>query len=374
MRILFPSLGPTRSHLAPAIQVTNMAQAFAELGHEVTIFSGPNDPSATQIDDEELFGFSPLFSIHVPTERDHRGQSYINAVRVARIAARDRHEFVFSRSLRSCLGPALQGIPTVFEAHTLGSVTGRQDRVVLRRLLRSRGFRGVVAISTPLAEDLVTHANIAPDRILVAHDAVRVPTSDVTVKEAGVRIRVGYTGSLFPGKGADSLIDIAGRCDWADFVIAGGPAVRADQLRERCAREGLTNVLILGPLKPTESRQLQTDCDVLAAPFSRRIESDSGDDIARWTSPMKIFEYMVSGRPMVVTDLPVLREVLRPDIDAIVVQQEDRGAFIAALERLRDDPALGRRLARSALERAHAEFTWASRASRILERFVPELV
>jgi glycosyltransferase involved in cell wall biosynthesis len=121
-----------------------------------------------------------------------------------------------------------------------------------------------------------------------------------------------------------------------------------------------------------EARALQRDCDVLVAPFARRIESDSGHDIARWTSPMKVFEYMASGRPIVISDLPVLREVLRPDVDALMVAPEDPDALIAALERLRDDPELGARLAASALERVRSEFTWELRARRILERFVPE--
>jgi glycosyltransferase involved in cell wall biosynthesis len=86
---------------------------------------------------------------------------------------------------------------------------------------------------------------------------------------------------------------------------------------------------------------------------------------------MKVFEYMASGRPIVISDLPVLREVLRPDIDALMVEPEDPDALLAALELLRDDPELGRRLAASALDRARTEFTWELRARRIVERFVP---
>jgi glycosyltransferase involved in cell wall biosynthesis len=56
---------------------------------------------------------------------------------------------------------------------------------------------------------------------------------------------------------------------------------------------------------------------------------------------MKVFEYMASGRPIVISDLPVLREVLRPDVDALMVPPEDPDALIAALIRLRDDPQLG---------------------------------
>ena len=67
----------------------------------------------------------------------------------------------------------------------------------------------------------------------------------------------------------------------------------------------------------------------------------------------------------------MLREVVRHEVEALLVEPEDSGALVAALERLRDDPGLGARLAASALERVRNEFTWELRARRILGRFMP---
>jgi glycosyltransferase involved in cell wall biosynthesis len=72
---------------------------------------------------------------------------------------------------------------------------------------------------------------------------------------------------------------------------------------------------------------------------------------------------------MVVGDLPVLREVLRPDVDALMPALDDVDAFRAALTRLRDEPALRERLARSARDRVLAHHTWERRARAILARF-----
>ena len=375
MRILIPALAPFPSSEAPAVQVGNMAQAFASLGHDVLLVvpvPGEGHASST-------IGAVPRFRHVALSRRVHRGQSYLHALRILRLVTRDDVGLVFARNLRACLLPARRGIPTVFEAHTLSSLTGRQDRWVLRRLMRSPGFRGIVAISQALADDLVDELGVDPAMLMVAHDAVRVEPhahdavrAAVPPREPDAPMRIGYTGSLFTGKGADALLDIASACPWATFAIAGGPDALAAALRRRASDEALTNVVVHGSLAPVEARALQRDCDVLVAPFARRIESDSGHDIARWTSPMKVFEYMASGRPIVISDLPVLREVLRPDVDALMVAPEDPDALIAALERLRDDPELGARLAASALERVRSEFTWELRARRILERFVPE--
>jgi glycosyltransferase involved in cell wall biosynthesis len=383
MRILFPTLAAFPTSDAPAVQVGSMAQAFGELGHHVVLLS----PVAGTGDVTSTLGRPAAFHHVALSARVHRGQSYLHALRIARLVARGDVDLVFARNLRACLLPARRGIPTVFEAHTLSSLTGRQDRWVLRQLRRSPGFRGIVAISQALADDLVDELEVDPAMLLVAHDAVHVAPADpgtdhatdraedgatAPSREPGAPMRIGYTGSLFPGKGADALLDIASACPWATFAIAGGPDALAAALRRRASDEALTNVVVHGSLAPVEARALQRDCDVLVAPFARRIESDSGHDIARWTSPMKVFEYMASGRPIVISDLPVLREVLRPDVDALMVPPEDPTALIAALERLRDEPELGVRLAASALERVRSEFTWELRARRILERFVPE--
>jgi len=377
MRILFLTLAPYPSTNAASVQSANMAQAFAELGHEVLLVAANSDPSlgalADAADPDELYGFAPRYRASVLSPRERRGQSYLHALRVARLAREHRPDLVFTRNLRGCLLPALRGIPTVFEAHTLSSLTRPQDRWFLRRLLRAPGFRGIVAISAALAEDLGTAFGIGPESLFVAHDAARVDIHAAPrpprETERKVAPHVVYTGSLFPGKGADLVVDVAARCPWARFSIAGGPPSRAALLADRIRASGVTNVTLVGELRPIDARTLQCDADILVAPFARRIESDSGHDIARWTSPLKLFEYMASERPIVASDLPVLREILRPGIDALMVAPEDLDALVAALERLRDDPGLGERLATSARERVRAEFTWEIRARRILERF-----
>ena len=373
LRILLPILAPYPSAYASSIQSANMAQALAELGHDVLLVAANADPTSGSHEDATdpaaLYGFTPRFRTLVLSPRERRGQSYVHALRIARLARDHRPDLVLTRNLRGCLLPALRGVPTVLEAHTLGSLTGPQERWFLRRLLRTEGFRGIVAISSPLAEDIDAAFGVGRERLMVAHDAVRPDGSSASPKPRNGPLHVVYTGSLFPGKGADILVDAAARCPWARFSIAGGPRDRAALLKDRVQESRVTNVAMLGELRPVDARALQSEADVLVAPFARRIESDSGHDIARWTSPMKLFEYMATGRPIVVSDLPVLREVLRPDVDAVMVPPEDLDALVAALERLRDDPGLGERLGWSARKRVHDEFTWAIRARRILARF-----
>lgn len=373
LRILMPTLSPYPSALASTVQSANMAQAFAELGHEVLLVAANEDPGLHTVDGPTdpaaLYGFTPVFRATALAKDSRRGQSYVNALRLARIARRWRPDLILSRDLRSCLLPARRGIPAMYEVHSLTSLEGRQERWIIAQLRHAPAFLGFVAISDALATDLAAAFDIPRGRILVAHDAVRLTASDMPEPLARTAtLRVGYTGSLFAGRGVERLVEIAERAPWIELHLVGGPAEAAEVWRRRLAERPGARVIVHGMVGPARARELQTEMDVVVAPFERRVGTDSGVDTSRWMSPMKVFEYMASGRPIVISDLPVLREILRPDEDALMVPPEDTSALLDAFERLRDDPELGRRLAESAFARVRAELTWERRAQRMLAR------
>jgi glycosyltransferase involved in cell wall biosynthesis len=91
------------------------------------------------------------------------------------------------------------------------------------------------------------------------------------------------------------------------------------------------------------------------------------EPVARYfTSPLKLFDYMAAGVPIVASDLPSLREVLRDGENALLVPPEDPAAVAKAIDRILGDPALARRLAARAREDASA-YTWDERAAQLLE-------
>jgi glycosyltransferase involved in cell wall biosynthesis len=99
--------------------------------------------------------------------------------------------------------------------------------------------------------------------------------------------------------------------------------------------------------------------DVLAMPYTSRTPT------VRYMSPLKMFEYMAAGRPIVATDFPVVREVLRDGQTALLVQPDSSQALREVLQRALSDPSLQQRLAGAAREAAKA-YSWERRAQRIL--------
>ena len=83
-------------------------------------------------------------------------------------------------------------------------------------------------------------------------------------------------------------------------------------------------------------------------------------------SPLKVFSYMAAGKPILCSDLPVLREVIEDGRNGILVPPDDPDAWAIALQRLLGDPALREKLGSTARADFLAHHTWSQRAVRVL--------
>ncbi|MFQ5627042.1 MAG: glycosyltransferase, partial [Methyloligellaceae bacterium] len=117
---------------------------------------------------------------------------------------------------------------------------------------------------------------------------------------------------------------------------------------------------LVGYVEPSRVPTYLAAADVLVLPNS------GVTDISRYyTSPLKLFEYMATGRPIVASDLPAMQEVLVEGETALLVPSDDPAALAAAICRLRSRPALAQRLAQQA-KRAVGAYAWDQRATRLL--------
>jgi glycosyltransferase involved in cell wall biosynthesis len=257
----------------------------------------------------------------------------------------------------------------VFEAHRLP--VSRHGRVLFAACARRADL--VVALTDRIAED--ARAAGAP-ATLVARDGYRaerfaaLPPRDRARDQLGLAqdaFLVGYVGQLRTlgmGKGVDLLIEAAARLGDPRVTVAvvGGPADQVAGLRSRWRDLGQADDRLITPgqVPPDGVPLWLAALDVATMPFPHT------PHFARSASPMKMFEYLAAGLPIVASDLPALAEVLVDGETAVLTPPGDIPALAAAIRRLRDDPALRSRLAAGGREAA-AAFTWRARAERILD-------
>lgn len=378
MRIAYLSNSIIPSSQANSIHVMQMCNALAQEGHDVVLFcrykKGQRwDEICRFYDVKNTFNVVNSIWPRVPCG------GMIYAIQVfwhlrRRMAGID---LMYSRCLYSALLASYLEIPLVYESHALPRT--RLHRRLQSLIFSSEHLVGLVVISHALQKDyesafplLSGHVPVvvAPDAVKPAMSFVGDLSSAVPVRN-GSPMRVVYTGSLLPGKGVDIVIALARKCSQHHFHILGGsPATWA-----KYEKAGLPeNLLYHGFQPPGEVRRWQAGADILLLPNQREVLSDRGRvDIGKWTSPLKMFEYMASGVPLVASDLPILREILVPEDNCLMATPDDIESWSHAVQRLCADPELGRRLAANAKAEVAERYNWPARAKMILSHLPLEI-
>lgn len=322
-------------------------------------------------------GPTPEFSmIYLPS--NPRFKRYDFSLQALRWARRWGAEIVYTRLPQSAAIGSELGIPIILEVHDVPQ--GRTGPWLFYRFLKGKGARRLVVITQSLARDLnqafgISLPGIESDAFtLVAPDGVDLMRyQDVPSPQAAraaiapllpERFTAGYSGHLYSGRGIHLLLDLAARLPSINLLLVGGEPSDVARLREQASQRQLNNLVITGFVPNADLPRYQAACDVLLMPYQEHVAGSSGGDIARYLSPMKVFEYMACGRPILSSSLPVLREVLN-EHNALLLPADDVRAWATTLTELQANPESGTRLAAQA--RADAQlYTWESRAERVL--------
>ena len=378
MKIVCISASSVPSNTANSIQVMKACQALVQLGHTVHLLvpRHANPPQPNQ-DLKAYYGLATDFPIEwLPANlRLHRYDLGWRAIRRARALQAD---VIYTWLPQAGLFGLLRGFPLVFELH--GPPEGRFGPALFRLLLHLPGQKRLLPITQALAQ-LLAERGMQFDQPARQNSLVVSPNGIDLERYAGLpdpataRYRlglkeaptVGYTGHLYAGRGVGLLVELARRLPQVQFLWVGGREADVESWQRKLQAEGLTNVLLTGFVENSQLPIYQAAADVLLMPYERAIAGSSGGNSAAYASPMKMFEYMACRRPILSSDLPVIREVLN-ESNAVLLPPEDAGAWTEGLSRLLADVDLRNKLAAQAWQDVQP-YTWIERARRALAGF-----
>jgi len=127
------------------------------------------------------------------------------------------------------------------------------------------------------------------------------------------------------------------------------------------------NVVYHGFITPEKLFNYYKKIDLALAPFQETIKIKGKIDIGRFTSPLKIFEYMSYSKMILCSDIPVLHEVLKDDETAIFLPHNDIAAWKSKIEFLAQNSKKARRIGENARKEFLSSHTWNIRAKKIIE-------
>lgn len=368
------SIIPSRS--ANSIHVMKMCQAYASLGHQVTLIV-PKWREGAELIEEDVFTFYGVrakFKIRQVPYRHSRFDTFYFGAVLPLVAFFERPDIIHSRSLAPAWGAAsLLRMPTLYELHDVPSHNDGHF-ALFKRLITSQNLRALVAITQRLA-GLVRPLIPDPLRLLIAPDGVDSMQLQKGADAKSARIKLGlngerrrvavYTGHLYQGRGIDLIVRLAELLSDHLFLVAGGR--EADVTRYRELTNGAQNLCFLGFKPPAEVSLYLQAADVLLMPYEEEVYTRAGTNTAAFASPMKMFEYMAAGKPIIASNLSVLQEVLKDGENALLRPAGESHAWQEALKKLQQNPVLAIELGQRARCDA-AQYTWEKRAQLILKQ------
>lgn len=351
---------------AHGVQIAHMAEAFARLGHEVELLV-PDRPESRGQDVAAWYGLSDCFRVRrLPDLGAVHGRplgqlpqrlSYIGAA-LALLATRPPDLLLSRDEVMAAL--ARPRTLSLYELHKLPS----------RRLRAwaacARTASGVVSTNGWKRDLLVQQYGLDEGRILVAPNgtdverfqaAAAIPLGSRLGIARGARLIL-YAGHLHAWKGVEHLVAAAPLLpESVHIVVLGGRD--EDLARFRAAHAG-PRVHLPGPVPPAEVAGWLKAADLLVLP---NIGTDP--ESTYQTSPLKLFEYMAAGRPILASDLPSVREILDERCAWLVEPGSPAAIARAALAALADPEEAARRAAAASV-RVEGR-SWSARAHAILD-------
>lgn len=347
-----------------------MSHAFSRVVDPFCMYAYSSSPR----DHESLFqryGTKP-FAMRLSRRFKIPGYLHYYSRKVARQLRFAKTDLAYSRFLLGSFLAQKSKIATVTELHSDLWNKNKNQKSWFDSLVSSNLTLGFVTISDTLRQDLLeAYPQIDCSRVLVAHDAAdlpdasRKPIANPLATWAG-KPQVGYTGSLHQGKGANMLVKLANRSEFGDvqFHVVGGNQEQIESYRRQTTQG---NVVFHGHVDHANITNFIKAFDVCLLPNEPVIKTGAkAQNISRYTSPLKLFEYMSCSKAIICSDLEVLREILNEE-NAVLVDALNEEAWAVSLQKLLADSRLRTALGTTAHRDFCEKHTWQQRAKTIAD-------
>jgi glycosyltransferase involved in cell wall biosynthesis len=322
MKILYISNARIPTEKAHGIQIMKTCEAFAKLGHDVTLLipkrlNHIKDDPFSFYDVDRIFKIKKTYTVDVVRFGKCGFLTQIISFSLCAMwyPLFQKHDLVYSRDEMPLSFAALFNKNILYEAH------------MPRLNMFTKRFKRMVVISSGL-KDFYTEQGMKTENILVAHDAVDLEEFDVEINKNDIRKKLGipvdakvamYIGRLDKWKGVETLLKASELMDDIQVVVVGEGELQ-DYLKITYKK-----ALFLGPLPYRDLAKNQRAADVLVIPNSKESKIST-----LYTSPLKVFAHMASEVPIVASDLPSLREVLHEN-NSTLVESDNPVAFVEGI-------------------------------------------
>jgi glycosyltransferase involved in cell wall biosynthesis len=347
--LLFLTDGIIPSKRAGALHVQNLLPHLRNDSKQVTLLSQRDRVSQSSEDGH--------FTVKIPS---YKGKLMLLLLRMRGQIKQIKPEIIYSRFV---LLPLINSeIPYVIELHDDAWNKGLLYETAFRFANGSNSCLGFVAITNKIKEDFKAKFPDSKKPIVVMPDAANIPLNQyIPHYKSRTSLNIAYVGSFHKGKGLEVILPLAEAMPEHNFILIGEPSSSVvDQIKEKKYK----NVTLKGFVSQKDIWKEMLDIDICLLPNQRKVLTGKRSNIGKYTSPLKMFEYMSYSKPIIASNLPVLKEVLDDQI-AIFASPSNIDEWVHAINELLSSKKR-EELGQSAYLKFIENYTWEKRSERIL--------
>jgi len=371
MRLIYISNARIPTEKAHGIHIMKMCEVFAQMAEVELVI--PTRFNKIKEDPFKYYGIGPNFKIKklfcfdpIPLDR-YLGYSALwleslsFTLSVFFYLLFRKSDIIYIRD-KSLLSLSFFKKNIIFESHTFP-----KNFIFYSPFLKS--LKGLVVITQKLKE-LFVGRGTSPEKILVAPDGVDIEMFDIRISMQEARGKLSlpqnkkivlYTGHLYQWKGVYVLAEATQYLpEDVEVYLVGGTVEDIHKFKIQNSRY---KIHVVGHRPYSEIPLWLKAADVLVLPNSAKEEISK-----HWTSPLKMFEYMASGRPIVASNLPSIKEILNKE-NAVLVERDDPQALALGIKRALEDKSLSDKILKRAFSDVQ-QYSWQKRAEKILSKVI----
>jgi glycosyltransferase involved in cell wall biosynthesis len=270
------------------------------------------------------------------------------------------------------------GYKTLFEVNGLPSIELKYhypgiDPALLLKIkeqeMATLHLSDAIICPSRVTRDYIASLGIDRKRVSVIPNGVSpsdFPPSALPSREGRTPILL-YIGTLADWQGLEIIIKalpkILERQAVRLQIVGRGRSRQRKLLAKQIRKLGVERHVTVQPAVPHhEVPALIAESDICLAPLAL-----NDRNVTQGACPIKVLEYMASSRPLVASNMPIVRELVREDVDALLFSPNDPEDLARQVLTLLNDYDLSRRLAASASERARTKFTWHDAQKKLIK-------
>ena len=198
--------------------------------------------------------------------------------------------------------------------------------------------------------------------VLPSGTSLKMKFLNPTIKE---RLQLGYFGSINSSKGIDLIFELAKLDQSNDYFIYGG---LNNQILKLKLKNNMKNLFLFPHQNYRKISKYLLKMDILLIPYTNKVTAAGNvSNIAQYTSPLKLFDYMSAGKLIISSELDVLKEILIDKQNCLFVKNYlNPYAWIMTIKRIKSNLIMRKVISKNSFDKVK-EFNHEKRIITYLE-------